>query len=167
MTSRVRTTSLLAEALHSEIVYCQHDFFLKTSSSPGSHGDLHMALLLLTPGLRLPHLLLPPPSPTCPPSPRALMGPVCSAHSAQGFNGHPYTDSQAHSLAQSPLLHSRLTSATSPPEGLTRNLNTRNIQFSGWMNVPRPTPYTLLLSDGSSKQAALPLFLMYFQQDTW
>ena len=95
------------------------------------------------------------------------MGPVCSAHGAQGFNGHPYTDLQAHSLARSPLLHSRLTSATSPPEGLTRNLNTRNIKFSGWMNMPRPTPYTLLSLDGSPKQAALSLFLMYFQQDTW
>lgn len=44
------------------------------------------------------------------------MAPACSANSAQGFSGHPYTNVQAHSLAQSPLLHSTLTSATSPPE---------------------------------------------------
>lgn len=46
-TSQVRATGLLPELLHSEILHCQHNLFLKTFASPGSHDHLHTALLPL------------------------------------------------------------------------------------------------------------------------
>lgn len=134
----------------------QHDFVLKTSSSLGSHGDLHKAPLPLTPGLPLPPPLLPLP-PACLPSPRVLMGPACSARSAQGPSGHPPTCKPiAWPRALSCILHSHLQHLHL--KLLTGNLNTRNTKFSGWVNVPRPTTRHLSSLDGSSQQAALSLY---------